>query len=699
MTKSVGYRRLVAIAAAAAFVLSTARTLPGQSAGTGTITGTVTDATGAVVANATVTVIDTDTAVTHVVTGTSSGSYNAPFLQPGHYEVIVAAPGMAKVDTKSLTLNVGQTLTVDAALPVGATSTEVTVTGENLILDPQRTEVSQTIDQQIISNLPVASRNWSAFVLNTPNVVPDGGSGLVSFRGISGLYNQNYVDGANNNQMLFSEARGRASGAPYVYSLDSIKEFQAETSNYSVEFGQAAGGQVNAITKSGTNAFHGDLFYYLRYPALNALDPQTKWAAKFNTPNPTAAAFLLTQPIHQQQQFGGSIGGPIMRDRLFFFFTYDGFRRVGKALYYNNNPISLTPRLDTTNAGNIITPQQCPLTITGHPASSSTLDPNAGAAGTQCYAAINFILQQGTGAPSRFSKEDIFFPRLDWHINSKNDTFVDFNFANFQSTYGYNGSSVFSGSSPTTNGATTYHERFLVGGLTTQISSRSINQIHWQYGRDLETANANAAAPSVGIGTFSYGMPNALPRTAEPDEHRTQITDVFSTTHGHHSFKFGGDFNLVHEVMINLFQGGGIYNYNGTNNEVNFANWAADSFRGQPGDTDPFAGYHFSTFVQTVDQVNPTAKAGLDDFWMKMYDAFAEDQWKVSPKLTVTAGVRWDVQVTPAPIKNNTNFRAHLYPVQQHASRTPTASSRVSVWHGARLRVRWSAPATASSPA
>ena len=654
-------KRLFAVVGVVTVALLPGRVMFGQSAGTGTITGTVTDSTGAVVPNATITVIDTDTSVTHTVTGTGSGSYTAPFLQPGHYEVVVSAAGMSKVDTKDLTLNVGQTLTVDAALPVGATSTEVTVTGQNLILDSQRTEVSQTIDQQIISNLPVNSRNWSSFVLNTPNVVPDGGSGMVSFRGISGLYNQNYVDGANNNQMLFSEARGRASGAPYVYSLDAIKEFQAETSNYSVEFGQAAGGQVNAITKSGTNQIHGDLFYYLRYPSLNALDPQTKWAAKFNTPNPTAAAFLLTQPIHQQQQFGGSVGLPILKDHLFFFFTYDGFRRVGKALYYNNNPVSLKPALDVDSSGktikgNVITPQQCPSTITGHPANPLVLDPSAGAPGTQCYAAINFILQQGTGAPTRFSKEDIFFPRLDWHINSKNDTFVDFNFANYQSSYGYNGSSVFSGSSPTTNGPTTYHERFLVGGLTSQLSSRSINQIHWQYGRDLETAGANAAAPSVGIGTFTYGMPNALPRTAEPDEHRTQITDVFSTTHGRHTFKFGGDVNLVHEIMINLFQGGGIYNYSGTNNEVNFQNWAADSFRGQPGDTDPYAGYRFTSFVQTKDIVNTPANAGLDNFWMKMYDAFAEDSWKLTPNFTLNAGVRWDIQITPPPIKNNPNF-------------------------------------------
>src|SRR5438477_10581313 len=125
-------QRLLAVVAAVALVLSPARILIGQSAGTGTITGTVTDSTGAVVPNATVTVIDTDTAVTHTVSGTGAGTYNAPFLQPGHYEVIVGAPGMSKVDTKNLTLLVGQTLTVDASLPVGATATEVTVTGETL---------------------------------------------------------------------------------------------------------------------------------------------------------------------------------------------------------------------------------------------------------------------------------------------------------------------------------------------------------------------------------------------------------------------------------------------------------------------------------------------------------------------------------------------------------------------------------------
>ena len=610
-----------------------------QTSAVGNINGTVTDKSGAAVPSATVVVTDTDTGVARTIITNAAGEYNAPFLQPGHYEVVVSGSGFSKLDRKDLVLTVGQVLTIDAALTPGAVDTIVNVTSENVLLDTDKTEVSQTVGENLIANLPVATRNWSSFVLLTPNVTQDGGSGLVSFHGISGLYNQNYVDGSNNNQMLFSEARGRASGAPYVYSIDSIKEFQAETSNYSVEFGQAAGGQVNAITKSGTNAIHGDLFYSLRYPTLNALDPLTKYNAKFNQPNPVIAAFLLTQPTHQQQQFGGSVGGPIIKDRLFYFFTYDGFRRVGKALYTDSNYLSTTPSTTVappagTSSSNTITPTQCPTTITS----------------TQCLAAINFLITNSTAAPTRFAKEDLFFPRLDWHIGSRNDMFVDFNFANYQSSYGYNSAATFSNSSPSTNAPTYYHERFLVGGLTTQIGKASVNQVHAQWGRDLETAGAYAAGPNVQMGAVSYGMINALPRIAEPDEHRIQFTDVFSTTKGRHTFKVGGDVNIVHEVMINLFQGGGIYQYTDTTNLLNFQEWAADSFVGQPGDTDPYAGFHYGSLVQTVDQVNKApGTQGQDDFWMKMYDGFAEDSWKLRSNFTLTLGVRYDIQLTPNP--------------------------------------------------
>ena len=171
--------------------------------------------------------LNTDTGVSRTITTNGDGAYTAPFLLPGHYEIIFGGSGFGKVDRKNLVLTVGQVLTVDATLTAGAHAPRRSSSPASLRSSTPRRPKSPRPSISLISNLPVASRNWSNFVLLTPNVVPDGGTGLVSFHGISGLYNQNYVDGSNNNQMLFSEARGRASGAPYVYSVDSIKEFQS----------------------------------------------------------------------------------------------------------------------------------------------------------------------------------------------------------------------------------------------------------------------------------------------------------------------------------------------------------------------------------------------------------------------------------------------------------------------------------------
>ncbi len=617
--------------------------LQGQTAATGTIAGTVTDTSGAIVPNATVVITDTDTGAVRNLTTNADGAYNVTFLQPGHYEVVLGGGGFGKVDRKNLNLTVGQILTIDASLAAAGVSTEVTVDTTPPLLDTEKTEVAQTVGAQLIGNLPVNARNWDTFVLLGPNVVPDGGSGLVSFHGVSGLYNQNYVDGANNNQMLFSEARGRSSGAPYVYSLDSIKEFQSDIADYSAEFGQAAGGVVNAITKSGTNQIHGDLFYYLRYPALNALDPYSKWTALHNNGNP----FLLTQPIHQQQQFGGSVGGPLLKNKLFGFFTYDGFRRVGRVLYYTTDQISQT-RSPATSSTTTITPTQCPTTIT------ATMCTNA-IAFIQGLAGIN---PDGTFAPppSRFSKENIFFPRLDYQPNEKNHIFANFNFADYDSSNGYSPNPTYSNTSDSTNGPTSYHERFIIANWVDALSANSVNEVRFQWGRDLETAGANAPGPSVSLASLeTYGMPNALPRIAEPDETRYQGTEIFSRNFGHNSFKFGGDINVVHEIMINLYQGGGIYSYSGTA-VANFQNWASDSYAGQAGDTTANAGRLYSTFVQTIDAINgPTAAAGGDDFYMHIYDGFAEDLWKLRKNLTVNLGVRYDAQITPSPSHPNTS--------------------------------------------
>jgi Carboxypeptidase regulatory-like domain/TonB dependent receptor len=593
-----------------------------QSAATGTINGTVTDSSGAAIPGAKVVIVDTDTSVSRAVTTNSDGTYTAPFLQSGHYEVTVEAPNFAKVDHKNLSLTVGQILAVDSTLPAGSVSTEVIVTTAGPLLDTEKTEVSQTVPQVYVANLPVNSRRWDSFVLLSPNVAPDGNSGFVSYRGVNGLYNTNLVDGVSNQQLLFAEARGRSTLSPYVYSPDSVKEFDASISGYSAELGGAAGGVVNAVTKSGANQLHGDLFYDLRYPTLNALDPYAKWFATLQT-NPAVKQAYLSPTIHQQQQFGGSVGGAIRKDKLFYFFTYDGFRRAGPILYV---PGQLPSVFDTyaTSSSN------CPAPL--------TFD--------ECASALDYLVAQQNGNFGRNLKQDIFFPRLDWQATQSDHFSVSYLWDDYKQPNVYNGASVVVTSSGIgTNAGYFVHERFLVGSWDHLLSSSSANSFKWQWSRDLETSNSNQAGPNVGITGFAaYGEATGVPRIAEPDEHRLQFFDVYTKTAGKHTWKAGADLNFVHEVMIQLFQGDGTYSYS------SFANWVQDVYQ------DGGNGKHYSSFNQGFDSAGTTGSSatvgvghGKDDFWMKNLSGFVEDQWKALPKLTLNIGIRYDTQLIPQP--------------------------------------------------
>jgi hypothetical protein len=599
-----------------------------QTAGSGTITGTITDPSGSIVSAASVLVRNTDTGIERTLSTNDAGIYYATFLQPGHYEVEASKEGFAKVLHKELILQVGETIAVNFALPLKTSEVSVTVTGELPLIDPDKTETSQVVSQNLVENLPIAGRRWDNFVLLTPGVTNDGGNGLVSYRGISGLYNGNSVDGANNNQAFFSEARGRTT-VPYVYSMDSIKEFQVSESNYSAEFGQAAGGQVNAVTKSGGNAVHGDLFYYLRYPTLNALDPINK----FNG--------VLTQPIHQQQQFGGSVGGSIIKDKLFYYFTYDGSRKVFPVVYTSSQQAYFGAL--GTNA--------CP----------------TGATAAQCTAAASY-LQSLTGAFARTASQDIYFGKLDYQANAANHFSIAYDMDNFRSPNSYNTGTTVNNNSVTANGKADTHERFVTGSWSSTLSANTVNEFRFQWSRDLEVIGANAAGPSITLSNISaYGMPNALPRPAFPDEHRYQFTDIVSSVKGTHTFKWGVDINLIHELLINLFQGGGIYSYSSTSAASKlgapctsagpagtysastasiFCEWVADVY-GVPT-TDGLAGKHYTSFTQVTD---PITGVGKDDFFDNDVAAFFEDTWKIRRNLTLNLGLRYDVQMVPQPYK------------------------------------------------
>jgi hypothetical protein len=579
-----------------------------QLAGSATITGTVTDASGAVVPAADVTIRNTDTGIERKTQTSEAGVYAAAFLAPGHYELQAGKTGFAKVVRKDLTLQVGQTLSINLTMSVQAAQQEVTVTGEAPVVDAEKTEVSQVVSEAAVSNLPIAGRRWDSFVLLTPNVTTDGTSGLVSYRGISGLYNSNTVDGANNNQALFSEARGRAVSGAYVYSMDSIKEYQVSASNYSAELGQAAGGVVNAVTKSGTDGFHGDLFYYLRYPTWNALDPFPKSQGNYS------------QPIHQWQQFGASVGGPIVKDKLFYFVTYDGSRKV--------NPISYTS--STYNSS--VKALTCPTQVTA----------------SQCAAANTYLFGL-VGTFPRATNQDVAFGKLDYQATPRNHLSTSFDFMNYRAPNAYNTSPSVNNSSLSTNGSYVFHERIFVANWDSTISSSAVNNLRFQWGRDLEVAGSNAPAPYVSIANvMTFGENYALPRTAEPDEHRIQISDTLSKVHGRHTFKTGFDLNLIHEVMINLFNGPAQYSYSGAA-QTAFNNWVLDAYGINIGDG--LTGKHYSTFVQVTD---PITKVGKDDFYNNDFAVFFEDSWKANSRLTLNMGLRYDVSTIPQPPQSNT---------------------------------------------
>jgi hypothetical protein len=628
-----------------------------QSSTTGAIIGTVTDPSGAAVPDAAVVVLDTDTGIPHDETTNNDGFYSATYLQPGTYSVTVTKDGFAVYSHTGIMVQVGGRLTVDAALPLVTTQATITVTGQTPLIETEKTAVSQTVTEGLTNGLPINGRRWEDFVLLTPAVSADGGSGLSSFRGISGLYNGNSVDGANNTQAFFSEARGRAIIVSYVYSIDSIQEFQVNNSNYSAEYGQAAGGVVNAVTKSGTNQLHGDLFYNLRYPSLNALDPVAKasFAANGQTP---------TQTVHQQQQFGGSIGTPIIKDKLFFFGTYDGFRKVNPILY-------------TTTAGSIGS-LVCPTQVTS----------------AQCTAAQGFITSDLLGAFPRDLKQTVGFGKLDYQLSPANHLSAVINIQDWDEPDGYNTSPTVSNAGVTVNGFGATHERFVIGNWTSTFGGNKVNDVRFQWGKDYEYDLANAPGPFTSLTSITtYGETSALPRPAFPDEHRYQMSDDFTIQKGEHSVKVGVDVNLIHELLVNLFQGDGNYSYSSpslpasvgagclaSSVEKTFCGWVADLYQANLGDTysvttgnsdttgvtcvpttpvpvTPTAatcysltGKHYQTFTQVED---PITHVGEDDFYNNDFGAYVEDTWKVRSNLTFNLGMRYDLQHVPQPAHPN----------------------------------------------
>ena len=288
-----------------------AQFVSGQDSSTGAIRGTVLDASGGRIAGASITVVNSATALRYWATTDAVGQFSFELLPPGDYSARAVAAGMSPQLTPTLHVDVGAATRLEFKLPVAGANESITVSSTPPLVDTQPNAVSSLVDQRAITELPLDGRRYTDLALLTPGVSQDprgltsGSNGDLAFGGIRGYQSSYLVDGSDNNNAFFGQARGRYR-APYQFSNEVVEEFRVSSNTYGAELGRAGGAVVNVVTKSGSNQLHGSGFYFIRDSAFGATQP-----------------FLDFKPHAQQQQFGFTLGGPIHRNRAFFFAGLD----------------------------------------------------------------------------------------------------------------------------------------------------------------------------------------------------------------------------------------------------------------------------------------------------------------------------------------------------------------------------------------
>src|SRR4051812_34330116 len=317
---------LFTIVLAACTVLGSAAPARAQSA-TGSVEGTIVDQSGALLPGVTVTLVEADTGAQRVTLSDADGHFAALLLPVGVYNLTAELAGFVSQKQSEVKVTIGQAIALRLQMSVGGVAESVTVSGVTPIIETGRSQVSSTVDETAVQNLPVNGRNFIDFALLTPGVTRDTRTGDISFAGQRGTLNSVVIDGADNNNTFFGQTSGRTGSgrAPYQFSQDAVKEFQVNSNSFSAEYGRAGGAVINVVTKSGTNELHGSAFEFYRDKALNANNA-------INVLNNRSKS-----PYHYNQ-FGGTAGGPIRRNKDFFFLNYDGQRNTQPNIVFLNLP-------------------------------------------------------------------------------------------------------------------------------------------------------------------------------------------------------------------------------------------------------------------------------------------------------------------------------------------------------------------------
>ncbi len=621
-----------------------------------TLTGTVKDTAGAVVPGATVTVTNLATSVADTQQTTPTGTYLMVNLIPGRYRVDVELSGFKK-SSETVVLEVGQRARVDATLTVGAVSESVSVEGTSPVLNSNDASLGAVIPQVQVANLPLAIRNWDDLLSLVPGVQGEryteqgggtsfGRTGGINVHGARALQNNFLLDGVDNNSI--SENVQELTTQVSRPSVDAIQEFKVVTSPYSAEYGRSPGAAVSVSTKSGTNALHGTGYEYYRNQALDAIDYFTKKAGAPKAEN------------HQNQP-GFNVGGPLVKNRAFFFVDYEATRI--------NRGVSRLTRVPTADERNGIFTSAVKDPATGLPFANNTIpaqriDPYA----TGILALVPLPNQAGVNNYFRNAEllddSDRVMTRFDWHPNAGDSVFARYIYSNRDRQIPGAFGGVVDGTGTSAFGNQTIKTNALVGGWTHVLSSRMVNEARFSWSQSRSdavqqsfgiTPPASAQIPGMitnpivagglpGISVTGYFGGSGLGRLGSPDflpkfQHTDQFEyiDTVSWLRGNHAFKFGAD---IMAPMNNEFM-----DVPATRGSMTFGG----TFTGNPM-ADFLLGYVANFQLSNVYVVQ-------QKHWATM--GFAQDDWKVNDRVTVNLGVRYDF-MTPALESSNriTNFDA-----------------------------------------
>jgi len=660
----------------------------GQS-GTATITGVVTDSTGAAMNRVKVIARDPNTGFARETLTNDTGNFNMPGLRPSSYDVTAEIPGFRRYRMSDFRIEVDQTARVDIQMEVGQVTEQIEVKGTAQLLHTENATIGAVIEKRRILELPLNGRNFASLALLVPGVnsgAPGTSTGGgMSIGGARPEQNAFQLDGVTNSDQYNNDIVFRP-------SIDAIEEFKIQVSNYSAEFGKGAGGQINVITKSGTNQFHGALYDFNRNDVVQARNLFQRDPSFVNKEGKFIA------PPFNRNEFGAAGGGPIKRDKTFFFVSYEGLRNVrgqtglrtvpDAALRAGDFSSNLGRQLGTDALGRPVFANQIFDARSSRQVPGSTrfvrdpfpgnriplnrFDPVAARIlQTDLWPAPNIpgVRDAGTGNPrqnyadgrSNRSQSDQYMSRVDHRFTQNDNVLV---------RYGYLTSDSFSPGNFLGNERLNPGSKHLVGASYTKVISASkLNEVRFGYNLDaaeggakriLEGRNlvkelgirglplAGPGAPDVGISGFTgFGDGGESRR----DNKTFQIMDMFSFNKGRHFLKIGVEYRKIQADLLD----------NPANTRGNFdfdtAEWSG--IEGFPG-----TGNFFATFLLGL----PRQKGRrTGDFSSNLraseYGAFIQDDFKVTSKLTLNLGVRYQLYIPPKETRNHiSSIRVNPFP-------------------------------------